>query len=1021
MLPDNRDRVYPAGNALLRWILMLPTLPPEHALDSLHRAFVERVAALGFAGDIDTSYATRLTLATDNSAFQTLPAGVFFPRDEADIVRVASALAEPAFHAIYLAPRGGGTSTIGCSLTAGFVLDCSRHMNRIVSIDPDAREVVVQPGVVLDQLNAALAEHDLFFAPNVAPSSRATLGGMANTDGCGKGSRIYGKTSDHVLATRVVLTDGAAHVIDSREGAPAPDARIAAINDRVKSIIDDNRGEIARVFPDLSRYLSGYNLAQAVDAKGHCHLNKLIGGSEGTLALVSELTLKLTPIPNTTVLYALRYDSFDAALRDAERLVEYDPSAIESVDEKVMGLARDNPIYERVRDMIENADGSTPGAVNLVEFAGRDALPEGANRLDAALNNDEGGATGHYRAESAERRAALWDLRKGGVGLLGSTPGAKKPLPFVEDTVVDPRVLADYVADFRAILDEYGVAYGMFGHIDVGCLHVRPALDLTDPADERIMREITTRVRHLAESYGGLLWNEHGKGYRSEYNRPFFGEPLYGALGDIKRAFDPRNQLNPGKIVALEPERVPIAAMDAPTRGTFDRQIPSDERTAFPGAMQCNGNGACFDYDPAHVMCPSYRATRDRLHSPKGRASAMREWLRQLAATGQTTADLVPAESPLWLRAARDLGAAPTDPEADFSHQVWQAMDGCLSCRACATQCPIRVDVPTFKSEFLALYHGRYARPPVDYALAGLETGAVWAAKLPGLANTALRVPALRRILADKLGLVDPPALSRPSLPAWLKQYPAYRYTPDGWALMDDRERQRTVFVVQDAFTSFFDAPVAIAVVELIAALGYRPQVVPFSASGKPLHVKGFLPEFERTANRHARVVEAVAEHGRPLVGIEPSVTLALDTDYRQAIGRALPVQPFEQWLAAALGEQAPSVVADASPTYRLFNHCTARTESSASSRAWRDAFEHLGLVLETGDVGCCGMSGAYGHEARHRDTSQAIFELSWAETLAASTPQPLVPGYSCRSQIARFQQKTAQHPAQVLLAALRA
>lgn len=993
---------------------MLPTLPPEHALDPSQRAFVERVAELGFAGDIDTRYATRITLATDNSAFQTLPAGVFFPRDEADIERVAAALAEPEFHAIYLAPRGGGTSTIGCSLTAGFVLDCSRHMNRIVSIDPAAREVVVQPGVVLDQLNDALAEYDLFFAPNVAPSSRATLGGMANTDGCGKGSRIHGKTSDHVLATRVVLTDGAAHVIDSQADAPAPDARIAAINDRVKTIIDDNRGEIERVFPDLSRYLSGYNLAQAVDDDGRCHLNKLIGGSEGTLALVSQLTLKLTPIPDTTVLYALRYDSFDGALRDAETLVEYDPSAIESVDEKVMSLARDNPIYERVRDMIENADGSTPGAVNLVEFAGRGSLPEGAAQLDTALGNGEGGAIGYYRAEAAERRAALWALRKGGVGLLGSTPGAKKPLPFVEDTVVDPRVLADYVADFRAILDEYGVAYGMFGHIDVGCLHVRPALDLTDPADERIMREITTRVRHLAESYGGLLWNEHGKGYRSEYNRPFFGEPLYGALGEIKRAFDPRNQLNPGKIVALDPERVPIAAMDAPTRGTFDRQIPAGQRAAFPGAMQCNGNGACFDYDPAHVMCPSYRATRDRLHSPKGRASAMREWLRQLAEAGHTTADLAPAESPLWLRAARDLGAAPADPEADFSHQVWQAMDGCLSCRACATQCPIRVDVPAFKSEFLAMYHGRYARPPADYALAGLETGARLASQAPGLANTLIRRPTIRRLLARRFGLVDPPEFSRPTLAAWLRERPEYRYSPDRWATMAEADRERAVFLIQDAFTSFFDAPAVISVIELIAALGYRPQVAPFMPSGKPLHVKGFMPEFERTARHTARSINALAAYGRPLVSIEPSIARSLATDYRHALGQALPVIAFERWLAEALpvAERSPR---NDNPRFRLFNHCTATTDASASNRDWQTIFETLGASLDIGPVGCCGMSGAYGHEARHRATSESIYELSWSGALARDTAQPVVPGYSCRSQIARFDGAPIPHPARLV------
>lgn len=998
---------------------MLPELPPDNTLDPLHRAFADRLAADGFTGDIDTTYATRLTLATDNSAFQQLPAGAFFPRDETDIQRVAALLAEPDFHAVHIAPRGGGTSTIGCSLTAGFVLDCSRHMNRILVIDSDKREAIVEPGVVLDQLNDALAEHQLFFAPNVAPSSRATLGGMANTDGCGKGSRIHGKTSDHVLASRVVLTDGSVHDLDSRAKAPA-DECIAAIHGRLREIIAANRGAIERVFPDLSRYLSGYNLAQTVDADGHCHLNKLLGGSEGTLALVSRLTLRLTPIPDTTVLYALRYDSFDAALRDAQTLVEYEPSAIESVDETVMGLARDNPIYERVREFIENHDGSTPGAINLVEFAGRNGLAEGADRLDEALGSGESGAAGYYRAEAADAIAALWDLRKAGVGLLGSAPGARKPLPFVEDSVVDPRVLADYVADFRAILDAYGLSYGMFGHVDVGCLHVRPALDLTDPADAAAMREITTRVRHLAESYGGLLWNEHGKGFRSEYNRPFFGEALYAALGDVKRVFDPRNQLNPGKIVALEPERVPLAAMDAPTRGTFDRQIAPTERAAFPGAMNCNGNGACFDYDPAHVMCPSYRATRDRLHSPKGRAGAMREWLRQLAATGHTTADLAPAESPLWLRAAHDLSRAPADLEADFSHQVWQAMDGCLACRACATQCPIRVDVPAFKSEFLALYHSRYARPVSDYALAGLERGAALASTAPALANIGLRVPGMRHLLAERLGLVDPPALSRPTLAAWLRSHPEYRYTADGWILMDDAERERTVFVIQDAFTSFFDASAAIAVIELIAGLGYRPQVAPFSPSGKPLHVKGFMPEFERIAHRHARFIDRLAAHGRPLVGVEPSVTLALATDYRPAIGRALPVQPFEQWLAAAVAERPPAIDRAApAPVYRLLNHCTADTESPASSRAWHAAFTAFGLALEDGRVGCCGMSGAYGHEARHRETSQQIFDLSWSAALADDRTRPVVPGYSCRSQAARFSGSDVPHPATILLGQL--
>jgi FAD/FMN-containing dehydrogenase/Fe-S oxidoreductase len=1011
---------------------MLPTLSPDAGIDPLHLRFIDQLLAVGFAGDIDTGYAARLSLATDNSAFQQLPSALLFPRHEDDIAAVCSLLAEDEFREIYLAPRGGGTSTIGCSLTAGLVLDCSRHMNRILEIDIEGGRVCVQPGVVLDQLNHALAPHGLFFAPNVAPSSRATLGGMASTDGCGKGSRVYGKTSDHVLASRLVLSDGSRFSVtprDERELALLIERRdlVGHIHREVAGTVQDNRDEIARVYPKLSRYLSGYNLAQLFDDNGMFNLNKLLCGAEGTLAIVSELTLRLTPLPSTRTLFALRYASFDAALRDAQRLVTFDPTAIESLDDTVMGLARDNPIYERVRDYIENADGSTPAAVNLVEFTGVDALPDGVEALAAALaeNTASNPASGFYRAESADAIAALWDLRKGGVGLLGSTPGDRKPLPFVEDTVVDPRVLPEYVADFRAILDEYGLRYGMFGHIDVGCLHVRPALNLCDPEDERIMREITDRVAKLAQSYGGMLWNEHGKGHRSEYHPAYFGPVLYAALGRVKRAFDPRNQFNPGKIVALDDSRAALASMNATTRGAFDRQIAPDERHRFQNALNCNGNGSCFNYDPGEVMCPSYRATRDRLHSPKGRAGAMREWLRQLALADAPTATLAPASGPLWLRAATDYRAqaraVPATP--DFSHEVWAAMDGCLSCRACATQCPIRVNVPDFKARFLALYHGRYSRPLGDYALGALERGAQLAGHWPRLANRLLTRPAVRHWLADTLGLVDMPALSAPSLPGYLRHHPNYRFMPDDWLLTSHADRARTVFIIQDAFTSFFDAGVAIDILQLIERLGFVPRVVPFMPSGKPLQVKGFLPEFERRAQATQRQLEWLAGYERPMIGLEPSITLAYADDYPSTTGRAAPqVNTLESWLVDAVGgfDRAGHPAVGGPTHYALFNHCIATARSSASNRQWQQTFSALGIKLSIPRLGCCGMSGAYGHEARHRDISATIYSLSWQPAYASTDAIPLVPGYSCRSQSARLSGFRPQHPASALLSHLR-
>lgn len=1009
---------------------MIPVLAVDATLEPAYVRFLDALRGTGFAGDVACDYATRLSVATDNGVFQQIPQAAVFPRDEQDLARMMRLAGREEHRAVRLAPRGGGTSTIGCSLTAGLVVDCSRHMNRILAIDVPARRVRVQPGVVLDQLNDALAPHGFFFAPNVAPGSRATLGGMAGTDGCGKGSRVYGKTSDHVLATRLVLADGSLHEAAPVAGSALEalcrrDDAVGRIHREVRAVLREQRERIEVVFPRLRRYLTGYNLAQAYDAtQDRLDLNKLVCGAEGTLALVAELTLKLTPLPGRKVLFALRYRSFDDALRDAQRLVAFQPHAIESVDDHVMGLARVNPIYERVRDYIEEPDGRTPAAVNLVEFADAPerALDDALAAFEAFLGGGDacggGGeacrATGFYRADAEPAQKALWDLRKGGVGLLGSMPGRRKPLPFVEDTVVDPALLADYVRDFRAILDRHGLAYGMFGHIDVGCLHVRPALDLCDPDDERLLREVMDEVEALVRRYGGLIWNEHGKGFRSQYNPDCFGPELYDALRRVKRAFDPHNQLNPGKIVAFD-DGPPLASMDAPKRGSFDRQIPLAAREAHAAAIACNGNGACFGYDPRELMCPSYRASRDRLHSPKGRAALMREWLRQLGLRQAWPPQASPprVRGP-WRRALADAWRRlrPATRAGDFSHEVWQAMDGCLSCRACASQCPVKVDVPDFKTRFLALYHTRYPRPWSDHAVAALEHAVPLAARVPWLYRASVRLGAPRW-----LGLGDAPALSRPGLAPFLRRHPDYLFSHERYDALDAARRRRCVFLVQDVFTSFFDAELVIDVVRLVERLGYHPLLLPYAPSGKPLQVKGYADEFARTARQQAQRLTEVARLGPPLVGIEPSVTLAYrEPSYAAALGQAsmpFEVLLLEEWLAARLEHGG---VCDGA-SYTLFQHCTPAANLPASARAWTRVFRAFGLSLVQAQVGCCGMSGAYGHETRHLDTSRTIFALSWDAAMAALPHGALVvPGYSCRAQIRRLCGIDVPHPAQVLL-----
>ncbi len=619
---------------------MIPRLPeaprPDEAVIRLLAALTET----GFSGDISAEDGDRMVFATDNSIYRLPPQAILFPRGTDDVARITRLLAEERFRAVVLAPRGGGTGTNGQSLTTGVVVDLSRHMNRILEIDVANRRVRVEAGVVKDQLNAALRPHGLFFAPELSTSNRATIGGMIATDACGQGSCLYGKTRDHVRGLTTVLCDGtvwASHPLDD-DALAAIQRRhdlVGEIHRVVDGIAREHGDEIARRFPKLNRCLTGYDLAHIRDRQGRFDLNSVICGAEGTLGIVAEATLDVLPIPRHSMLVNLRYDSFDAALRDAGALMAFGAASIETVDSKVLGLARQDIVWEGVRAFFPDDAARPVRGINMVEFVGHDrAAVEGAvGRLRATLDREASDhRLGYTLADGEQEVGRVWAMRKRAVGLLGNMAGERRPVAFVEDTAVPPERLADYIAEFRALLDARGLDYGMFGHVDAGVLHVRPALDLKDERDERLIRELSDAVADLTLRYGGLLWGEHGKGVRSEYVPMVFG-PLYPLLQAVKAAFDPRNQLNPGKVAA--PDTGALLRVDGvPTRGQADRMVPGPVRAAYDTAMHCNGNGACFTIDADDAMCPSFKATGERRHSPKGRAMLVREWLRRLAEAG---------------------------------------------------------------------------------------------------------------------------------------------------------------------------------------------------------------------------------------------------------------------------------------------------------------------------------------------------------------------------------------------------
>jgi FAD/FMN-containing dehydrogenase/Fe-S oxidoreductase len=1007
---------------------VIPLLKPDDAPVSQYVEFLAELRARGFEGDVSTGYADRMVQATDNSIYQRLPQAIVFPRHATDVVRIGKLAAEERFGAVTLVPRGGGTGTNGQSLTDGLIVDMSRHMNRILAIDPEARWAWVEAGVVKDQLNEAVKPHGLFFAPELSPSNRATVGGMIATDASGQGSVLYGKTRNHVLELKTVLTDGTywhSHPIDEAELAAIKKRtdRVGEIHRLVDSIDRDHGDEIEQRLPRLNRCVTGYDLAHIRDEEGRFNLNAILCGAEGTLGLVTEAKINLVPIPRFSALVNIRYATFDAALRDARTLMTMQAASSETLDGKVLGLAREDSVWLSVKKFFPDDPEGAPLGVNVVELLGDDeaALEEQVGRIVSMLESEaaQAGRRGFTVARDHADILAIWSMRKKSVGLLGNMQGEKRPIPFVEDTVVPPENLADYIAEFRAILDRHGLVYGMFGHVDAGCLHVRPAIDMKDAAQEPLVRAITDQVFALTGKYKGVLWGEHGKGVRSEYAPQFFG-PLYPLLQKIKSAFDPRNQLNPGKIAA--PEGKALLKIDGvPTRGQHDRTIPMHVRLANADSLHCNGNAACYNFDPHDAMCPSWKATRERRHSPKGRASLMREWLRLLAREGSDSV----AESEKLRRGAswiqwprRVLNALNPASRADFSHAVKEAMDGCLACKSCSGQCPIKVDVPTFRSRFLELYHGRYPRPLRDYLVAALEFALPWVARAPWGYNAlaASGLPAA-------VGLVSLPRIQGAPVARTLAGRGVREATPAALAAVSEADRRKSVVIVQDAFTTHFEGRLVVAFCELLQRLGFQPWLAPYRPNGKPMHVLGFLKAFQGVAERNAGALQGLAATGVPLVGLDPSMSLTYRFEYAKELrgAQAPKVMLPQEFLSQRIAD-LPQLAARAGGSYLLMPHCTERTNAPGALAQWPTLFRRFGLELKVLATGCCGMAGLYGHEARNRATSKAIYAMSWAGRVADpdTAGMLLATGYSCRSQVAHIDGVAMPHPIQVLLAAVK-
>jgi FAD/FMN-containing dehydrogenase/Fe-S oxidoreductase len=972
-------------------------MPSKQFLIEPAEQFVNFLNALdesGFLGEISPHQADRLIASTDNSVYQLLPQGVLYPKHEQDLKTIFTLAAQTKFNDIYFAPRGGGTGTNGQSLTDGLVIDCSKHLTSILDIDVEAGWVKVQAGVIRDQLNDYLRPLGVFFAPTLSTSNRATLGGMANTDACGQGSRIYGRTSNHVLGLNLVLANG--QQITSEEMSSEAlrlkietGGEVAKLYQQVSDLVTQKQALINARFPKLNRFMTGYNLAHIHSERGF-DLSKLICGSEGTLALVSELTLKLTPIPRAKELLVLRYQSFDAALRDATLLAQQNPDAIETIDDTILNLAKGDVIWPQVARYLEQQDNQTLAAINLVEFGAMDG-PELAAKLDVICDQLTAKQASYERISAPQEMAIFWELRKKGVGLLGNLPGKKRPIAFVEDTAVPPEHLADYIVEFRQLLDAMGVVYGMYGHVDAGCLHVRPALNMRDPEDALKLRVISDAVQALVQKYQGVMWGEHGKGFRSEYTEQTIGAELYQDMRRIKTWFDPYNQLNPGKICTpLGAEKDLVKVDDPRTRGSQDRHIGETIIEHWQPVVSCNGNGACFNYQPESAMCPSYKATKDRVQSPKGRASLLREWLRQESQGG-------------------------ADPELE--QQVYQSMQTCLACKACTTACPIKVDIPTYRSRFLQHYYNRHKRPLGDYAVGLVEHFGLYASKAAWLTNALTQFGPSQWLTQKVFGMVNMPKVYAYGMHQLSRIEGVEIWHKHRFDHLSELEKSVHPVIVQDVFSSCYDLPQMQEILSCLVNMGFKPLIMPIMPSGKPLYVKGFLQAFDRQAAKVVKQLQVVSKQGFELVAVDPSVGLTYRDEYCQRLGaeQVPEVLLLQEWLTRHLHKvKLPKAQNPNLQAVSLLGHCSENALVTMSLDVWRNIFAKFSIELRTPAAGCCGMAGTFGHEAKHRHLSTKLYQMSWqqaAQESINSSGTVLATGYSCRSQIRQQTGASPQHP----------
>jgi FAD/FMN-containing dehydrogenase/Fe-S oxidoreductase len=998
-------------------------------------------------GDVRFDEYSRNLYATDASAYEMTPIGVVFPESTADVSAVVEYCAQER---IPVLPRGGGTSLAGQAVNEAVVLDFTRHMDELLDTDLAARTARAQPGIYLGDIDEALAPHDLKFAPDPAWGDKSALGGAIGNNSTGAHSLKYGKTDAYIESCEVVLADGTVTefgectIEELHERADSDGDLEARIHAEVARIIDEESETIEDSYPDLKRNVSGYDLDMLVEdvREGTVNLGRLMAGSEGTLAIVTEATVTLEAVPETKAIGLLTYDSLGDAMEDVVAILDHDPAAVEVMDSVLLDLARDTSEFADVVGMLPEGTDS----VLLVEFyadSDRDGKQQvadliadrvgGESEVEPSVDADELTEKRRYanaamEAHDADTRAQFWKMRKSGLPILLSRTSDEKHISFIEDCAIPAEHLPDYVADFQDILDEQDTFASFYAHAGPGVLHVRPLIDTKTVEGRERMDAIADAVTDLVVEYGGSVSGEHGDGHaRTTWNEKLYGDHLWAVFRGLKSAFDPDWLLNPGQVCGL-PD-----AGDAPSptedlrfdseydfEAGFETELRWSNENGFQGMAElCHGCGGCRGHQSTTggTMCPTYRAAEEEILSTRGRANMLRDAM---------SGDL-------------DAGDGDDALDVEFMNEV---MDLCIGCKGCANDCPSEVDMAKMKAEVTNEYHERHGASLRDHLFANIDSLSALGSRLAPLSNWGTELPGARTALEKTVGIAKDRAL-----PTFHAESFADWFEARGGAQVSAANASRKILLFPDTYTNYNHPEAGKATVEVLEAAGVHVRLpLGVSDSGRPAYSKGFLEKARAAAEQNVAALAPLVRRGWDVVVVEPSDAVMFQSDYPDLLPAAQQ-EPTGTVAAGEGGEQpatdgGPSGVAtvagntygvleyvdrfrldeamefveeDESLTYHGHCHQKATKKDHHAVGVLRRA----GYAVDALDSGCCGMAGSFGYEAEHLSMSRAIADVLYEQVEESDGDRAVAPGASCRSQLGEHEGGEPPHPIETVADAL--